>query len=108
MDLLIPLLIILVALIILYIFQNNKKKDASTSNIVKVEEENNYLFPVQLDTDLFMTLNELSVVEKPIENNLVEIKDSKLIARINEAFPHIGQLVLNSQNLKNSVQWLKK
>lgn len=104
MDLLIPLLIILVSFIILYIFQNKKKKDASTSNIVKVEEENNYLFPVQLDTDLFMTVNELSVVEQPTENKLVEIKDSKLIARINEAFPHIGQLTLNSHYLKNNVQ----
>lgn len=96
MDLLIPLLIILVAFIILYIFQNKKKKDASTSNIVNDKEENNYLFPVQLDTDLFMTVNELSVVEQPTENKLVEIKDSKLITRINEVFPHIGQLVLNS------------
>lgn len=60
--------------------------------------------PVQLDTDLFMTVIELSAIEQPTENKLVEIKDSKLIARINEAFPHIGQLVLNSQNLKNSIQ----
>lgn len=104
MDLLIPLLIILVALITLYIFQNKKKKDASTSNIVKVKKKNNYLLPVQLDTDLFMIVNELSVIEQPTENKLVEIKDSKLISRINEAFPHIGQLVLNSQNLKNNLQ----
>ena len=104
MNLLIPLLIILLALIILYIFQNKKKKDASSSDIVKAEEENNYLLPVQLDTDLFMTINELSVIEQLTENKLVEIKDSKLIARINEAFPHIGQLILNSQNLKNNVQ----
>lgn len=104
MNLLIPLLIILVAFIILYIFQNKKKKGASSSDIVKVEEENNYLLPVQLDTDLFMTVNELSVIEQPTENKLIEIKDSKLIARINEAFPHIGQLILNSQNLKNNVQ----
>lgn len=60
--------------------------------------------PVQLDTDLFMIVNELSVIEQPTENKLVEIKDSKLISRINEAFPHIGQLVLNSQNLKNNLQ----
>lgn len=98
------LLIILVALITLYIFQNKKKKDASTSNIVKVKKKNNYLLPVQLDTDLFMIVNELSVIEQPTENKLVEIKDSKLISRINEAFPHIGQLVLNSQNLKNNLQ----
>lgn len=104
MDLLIPLLIILVSIIILYIFQNKRKIETSTSNIIKVEEENNYLLPVQLDTDLFMTVNELSIVEQPIENKLVEIKDSKLITRINETFPHIGQLILNSHNLKNNVQ----
>lgn len=51
-----------------------------------------------------MIVNELSVIEQPTENKLVEIKDSKLISRINEAFPHIGQLVLNSQNLKNNLQ----
>lgn len=108
MNLLIALLIILVAIIILYIFQNKRKKDASTSNIIKVKEENSHLLPVQLDTDLFITVNELSVVEQPIENKLIEIKDSKLIGRINNSFPHIGQLILNSQNLKNNVQMTKQ
>lgn len=104
MNLLIALLIILVTIIILYIFQNKRKKDESTSNNIKVKEENSHLLPVQLDTDLFITVNELSVVEQPIENKLIEIKDSKLIGRINNYFPHIGQLILNSQNLKNNVQ----
>lgn len=106
MNLFILLLIVIVILTILctiYIKQKNKTSSKST-----IETNDKNLSQIQLDKDLFITVNELTKVEKNNKNELIEITNTKILTRINDCFPHIGQLILNSQNLKKNVEMGKQ
>ena len=100
------IILLFVLCIGIMIFRERNRKKESNFEIVptKKEEAVDLLLPVQIDDDLFLTISELNIVENNQTHDLVEITDKKLLTKINDAFPHIGQLILNSQSQNTTNQ----
>ena len=55
---------------------------------------------VQSSNDIIITLEQLSLATIPADNQLVEISDKSVIARITDTFPHVAEIA--SKTIKNN------
>lgn len=94
---------IAVIAIVLFVFKSSKKtnKELVSAHVLKAEESTNELANVEEKIELVIQMEMLPVESIEDESKLVEITDSKILARVNNLIPGLAQA---GNTLYNAVQ----
>lgn len=93
------IVVVLLSIVVLYIDRRNKEKNSATE-LSKNELVYGKKEPKINSNDLIIKFNELPSLSVADERNLVEIKDSKLLGKIDNAIPGTLQAIANSMAIK--------